>query len=84
MSSLDLERWRILSPYLDRALEMGRDDLAAWLEVLRREHFAVACDLERLLVHRDRIGQQRFLEDIELEILRARFRALGLDWRETR
>ena len=62
MTSFDLERWKILSPHLDRALEMGVAELAAWLEALRREQPSIAADLERLLAERDAIGEQRFLE----------------------
>ena len=79
MSSFDLERWRILSPHLDRALEMQTGELAGWLEALRREQPAIAGDLERLLAVRDAIRRERFLEDIAPESLRARLRELGLD-----
>ena len=78
-SSLDLERWRILSPHLDRALELGAADLATWLEALRREQPAVASDLERLLAQRGAMEEQGFLEDVGLAAVRARLRELGLD-----
>ena len=78
MTSFDLERWKILSPHLDRALEMGFAELAAWLEALRREQPSIAADLERLLAEREAIGRQRFLDDLGLEDLRARLRELLL------
>jgi hypothetical protein len=78
MTSFDLERWKILSPHLDRALELGVDDLAGWLEALRRDEPAIAADLERLLAERDAIGQEHFLEDFALQDLRARLRELLL------
>jgi len=78
MTSFDLERWKILSPHLDRALEMGVAELAAWLEALRREQPSIAADLERLLAEREAIGRQRFLDDLGLEDLHARLRELLL------
>ena len=81
---MDFERWRLLSPYLDRALELGGEDLAPWLDTLRREQPALACDLERLLAVREAIAREGFLEDAALELLRARFHELGLDRDENR
>ena len=57
------ERWREVSPYLDRALELTTDELTAWLSSLRAEQPAVAADLEMLLGERDALIREGFLED---------------------
>jgi eukaryotic-like serine/threonine-protein kinase len=61
-SSFDGERWRIVSPYLDRALEMDGEERDRWLASLRAENPALAADLETLLEEGGAAGQERFLE----------------------
>jgi WD40 repeat protein/serine/threonine protein kinase len=63
MPLLDRDRWQAVSPYLDRALEIHPDQLAAWLASLRAEQPAVAADLEVLLERHELVRQQGFLED---------------------
>src|SRR5690554_1909337 len=62
MSALTRERWRILSPYLDEALEMRPEERAAWLARLRRNNPHLAADLESLLAEQDALARQHFLE----------------------
>jgi len=62
-SPLDRDRWREVSPHLDRALELAPVERRAWLESLRAEEPALAADLEMLLDDRDALGRVRFLED---------------------
>jgi hypothetical protein len=47
--SVDKDRWRVVSPYLDRGLEFAGDERAAWLASLRAEDPALAADVEALL-----------------------------------
>jgi serine/threonine protein kinase/WD40 repeat protein len=65
VSSFDRERWRAVSPYFERALEMEPGELAAWLAVLRAESPGIAGDVEALLADRDAAGRDRFLESPE-------------------
>src|SRR6185369_6853697 len=63
MASFDRERWRAVSPYLDRAMEMAPEELASWLGALRAGQPELAADVEGLLADRDAISRGRFLED---------------------
>lgn len=56
------ERWRRLSPLLDRALELDGNERAAWLERLRGEDADLAAELEALLTRQGRIEAEGFLE----------------------
>ncbi len=56
------ERWRIVSPYLDQALEMDGEERNRWLASLRAEDPALAADVETLLEEGNAAGQERFLE----------------------
>jgi hypothetical protein len=44
----DKQRWRVLSPHLDRALELSGHERALWLGSLRAEDAALAADVEAL------------------------------------
>jgi eukaryotic-like serine/threonine-protein kinase len=57
------DRWQIVSPYLDRALEMDGDERARWLASLRDEDPALAADLQMLLDEGSAAGEERFLEN---------------------
>jgi serine/threonine-protein kinase len=59
---LDGERWRALSPYLDRALELTGDERSQWLASLRAEDAAMAADVEALLEEQDALDRDGFLE----------------------
>jgi len=63
MPGFDPIRWQAVSPYLDKALEMTREDLAAWLTTLRAELPAIASDLDMLLADREALGATSFLDD---------------------
>lgn len=62
MSGLDKDRWQAVSPYLDRALEMSRDERTAWLASLHAQDPALAADVQALLAERDVLSQDGFLE----------------------
>ncbi len=49
MSPIDHDRWRVLSPLLDRALEMPEAERTAWLETVRAEAPDLAAELSALL-----------------------------------
>ena len=59
---LDPARWRALSPYLDQALDMSREDRAAWLTAICASDPALGADLERLLAEHDHLQRSRFLD----------------------
>lgn len=59
---LEPARWRALSPYLDQALDMSREDRAAWLAGICASDPTLGADLERLLAEHDHLQRSRFLE----------------------
>ena len=61
MTVPDKERWRVLSPHLDRALELSGGERAVWLASLRGEDPALAHDLEALLIEHEALDQEGFL-----------------------
>ncbi|HET7699098.1 MAG TPA: serine/threonine-protein kinase [Vicinamibacterales bacterium] len=62
MSILSADRWRALSPYLDRALDLTDEEREPWLDTVRRDDPALAADLQSLLAERDAIHDSGFLE----------------------
>ena len=56
------ERWRAVSSYLDRALDMTAAERPAWLDSLRAENPTLASDLALLLEERSAISEEGFLE----------------------
>lgn len=71
MSPLTGHRWRTLSPYLDEALELTTDERGPWLARLRRDDAGLAADLERLLVEREVMQRDGFLEGAAVVLPRA-------------
>jgi serine/threonine-protein kinase len=63
MSALSPERWRAVSPYFDRALELPADERPAWLAQLQGENPALAADLATLLEEHATLSRRGFLED---------------------
>jgi hypothetical protein len=61
MSTLSPERWKALSPHLDRALTLGTEERAAWLAELRRSDAALAADLGILLEEHQELARAGFL-----------------------
>jgi serine/threonine protein kinase len=59
---LDRDRWRAVSPYLERAMEMRPDERAAWLDSLGGEQPTLASDLEKLLEHHEAVHREGFLD----------------------
>ena len=63
VSSLNPDRWRIVSPYLDEALTMTGERRAAWLAAISADDAALAAELQSLLAEHENVQQARFLED---------------------
>ena len=62
MSNLSPERWRAVSPHLDRALDLSDAERAACVESLRAQDPALAADLEALLEEHRTLTRHGFLE----------------------
>jgi serine/threonine protein kinase len=62
MSPVDSGSWLRLSPYLDRALDLGTGDREAWLQALRAADAALALDVEGLLADHRQLNAKQFLE----------------------
>jgi serine/threonine protein kinase len=62
MSVLGRERWQVLSPHLDRAMEMTDDERGPWLASLYSQDPALASDLEALLEEQITLDHEGFLE----------------------
>jgi serine/threonine protein kinase/tetratricopeptide (TPR) repeat protein len=64
---LNKDRWTVVSPYLDRALDMPEAARDEWLAALREQEPGVAADLDLLLHERRTVLEEGFLEDISFE-----------------
>jgi len=62
MPVMDRDRWRVLEPLLDEALDLAPDDRAQWLEALRTTSPQAAADLSVLLRNEEAIDRDGFLE----------------------
>ncbi len=62
MPPVDPERWRALSRLLDEALDLPRDDRAAWLASLSERDTTLAADLRSLLDEHAGVEASGFLE----------------------
>jgi serine/threonine-protein kinase len=63
---LEPEAWRVVSPYLDQALEMEEAERAVWLQSLRRENPSIAAQVEALLEEHRELHEKGFLEQAPL------------------
>ncbi|HEY2797076.1 MAG TPA: protein kinase [Thermoanaerobaculia bacterium] len=61
MRLLSAERWREVSPHLDRALEMPEEERRSWLDGMRITDAQLVEDLETLLDERSRASREGFL-----------------------
>ncbi len=68
MPTLDPDRWRDVSPYLDQALALPTEQRAAWLTSLRDKHPAMADFLHALLAEHSALLQEGFLEQSPLPL----------------
>jgi tetratricopeptide (TPR) repeat protein len=63
MAVMDRDRWRILEPLLDRALELSAEERAPWLEELRSESPDLAEELTSLLSGEEAADRRGFLSE---------------------
>jgi serine/threonine protein kinase/tetratricopeptide (TPR) repeat protein len=57
------ERWLALSLLLDRALDLGADERAPWLDALRRTNSEAAAEIEAMLGEAATLEREAYLED---------------------
>ena len=62
MPGLTPDRWREVSPYLDRALELPPEERPAWLAEIGARDAVLARDLQTLLDERNAASREAFLE----------------------
>jgi eukaryotic-like serine/threonine-protein kinase len=62
LPDLSREHWQLVSPLLDRALEMAGEERSVWLASLRAQDPTLAAELETLLEERDALSRDGFLE----------------------
>jgi eukaryotic-like serine/threonine-protein kinase len=67
MPPINPDRWRVLSPYLDQALEVAADERAAWLDSISARDSALAADLHTILARYQVVHESRFLEQAVLD-----------------
>jgi serine/threonine protein kinase/Tol biopolymer transport system component len=68
MSNLSPDQWQALSPYLDRALEMTKEERSIWFSTLRVENPTLASQLEILLQEHRTLSEEGFLEGRPVEL----------------
>jgi len=62
MPPITPERWRVLSPYLDEALELATDQRGDWLKTISSRDAALAADLKALLTDQEVVHESRFMD----------------------
>src|SRR5262249_11111404 len=67
MSAIDPDRWRVLSPYLDMALEIAADQRDAWLASIDAQDPALASELHTILAQHQAVNESGFLEHAVLD-----------------
>ena len=76
MPPISPERWLVLSPYLDQALDIAPDQLFSWLQSISARDPALATDLRAMLAQQQIVQQARFLEHPVLDPRLARAQSL--------
>jgi eukaryotic-like serine/threonine-protein kinase len=59
--AIDNDRWQVVSPLLDRALELSVDERVAWLASLREKNPALAGEIDALLEDARALDREGFL-----------------------
>jgi serine/threonine protein kinase len=67
MPPISPERWRILSPYLDEALEIPTQERAAWLAAIDASDPSIVVDLKAMLAEHLVVHDSHFMERSVLE-----------------
>jgi serine/threonine-protein kinase len=63
MAQIDPDRWRIVGPYLDQALELPDAERSGWLVSLEARDRELAAEVRGLLAEHRELAEERFLED---------------------
>jgi serine/threonine protein kinase len=63
MSTLSPDQWKALSPHLDEALGMTDEECVVWLSSLREQDPSLAAQLEMLLREHHALAEEGFLEN---------------------
>ena len=63
------ERWRLVSPHLDQALDLSGEERRGYIAVLASEDPALAADLELLLGEERAVRDERYLEHDAQDLL---------------
>ena len=67
MPRISPDRWRVLSPYLDEALDIPADGRAAWLASVSVKDAALAAELRGILAQHQTVHDSAFLERTVLD-----------------
>jgi eukaryotic-like serine/threonine-protein kinase len=67
MPPINPDRWRVLSPYLDEALDIAADQRSAWLASISTRDAALAADLHTILAQYQAVNETHFLERAVLD-----------------
>src|SRR5262245_2227137 len=69
MSTLSPDRWKAVSPYLDKALTMGAEERAAWLGGLEQSDPSLVADLISLMEDQRIVSGRGFMEQCPAPML---------------
>jgi eukaryotic-like serine/threonine-protein kinase len=67
MPPISPDRWRVLSPYLDEALDLATDQRGDWLAAISSRDAVLAADLRAMLSEHDVVLEQRFMDRAVLD-----------------
>jgi eukaryotic-like serine/threonine-protein kinase len=67
MPPISPDRWRVLSPYLDEALDLATTERAAWLAAISVRDEALGADLQAMLAEHDVAHEAGFLDTAVLD-----------------
>jgi len=76
MPPISPDRWRVLSPLLDEALDIDPDRLPSWLQSISARDGQLGAELQAMLAERQVVQRARFLEHPVLDSRRARVQSL--------
>ena len=76
MPPISPERWRVLSPLLDEALDIEPDQVPSWLQSISARDAQLGAELHAMLAERQIVQRARFLEHPVLDSRRARLQSL--------
>jgi serine/threonine protein kinase/tetratricopeptide (TPR) repeat protein len=77
MPSIDPDRWRLLSPYLDEALELAPDARGGWLAAIASRDRALAAELRAMLAEHEAVHRECFLVGAVLDPVTTRTSLAG-------